>query len=99
MASLLFKFLACPFSVRRGIFPLLLAGLCLSGSTSFKPAPVRADPPAPVSAASSPTLAFRDDFNSFSFDAAGTGVGTWDGRWFGWNVNALSGNSDKYFKM
>ena len=41
----------------------------------------------------------RDDFDSLSLDESTNGSEQWVGRWVRWNVNALAGNSDDYFKM
>ena len=43
--------------------------------------------------------ALRDDFDSLSLDENTDGGENWVGRWIQWNVNALAGNSDDYFKM
>ena len=50
---------------------------------------------------SSPAQSFNDEFDgtAVSLDTSGDGVNKWHWRFARWNVSALSGNSDDYFKM
>ena len=50
---------------------------------------------------SSSAQSFNDEFDgtAVSLDTSGNGVNKWHWHWYKWNVNALSGNSDDYFKM